>query len=399
MPFEARPVPFALAVSLAAAGPLVSRAHEPAARNPFHTAPQDTSPRPQPAAASSDASRPAPRPEALFDAMTFDAWRVVGDRARFELLPPADGGVGPTLVGRGPIERNGFLTSPRTIGDFRLSVDVRLGSADNPNGEKMNSGIQIRSREKDGTIAGLQIEVDPTPRRWSGGVYDERGRGWLASLADDAAAQAAFRLGEWNTYEIECIGPRVRTKVNGVPCAEWYDGIVEGVLAFQVHGGPPCEVAFRAPVLEELGAHTWRPLAESTAASSGERVAWAGELVAGAVGMRADVIGGARIELQSTVGTSLASIEIPPIASVADGRGGTREATPVTTPVTTPDERARARRIEAVWFETGRDGVDGAVLVDGARVARLSLASEPRRIRVVGAETRVAPAEQLCPQP
>jgi len=331
--------------------------------------------------------------------MTFDAWRVVGDRALFELLPPADGGVGPTLVGRGPIERNGFLTSPRTIGDFRLSVDVRLGSADNPNGEKMNSGIQIRSREKDGTIAGLQIEVDPTPRRWSGGVYDERGRGWLASLADDAAAQAAFRLGEWNTYEIECIGPRVRTKVNGVPCAEWYDCIVEGVLAFQVHGGPPCEVAFRAPVLEELGAHTWRPLAESTAASSGERVAWAGELLAGAVGMRADVIGGARIELQSTVGTSLASIEIPPIASVADGRGGTREATPVTTPVTTPDERARARRIEAVWFETGRDGVDGAVLVDGARVARLSLASEPRRIRVVGAETRVAPAEQLCPQP
>jgi hypothetical protein len=395
MPLDVLPVSLALAASLIVATPLVASPSAEASRDPLHSnllqserphaEPQEASPR----------LPPAPRPEALFDAMTFDAWRVVGDRARFELLPPADGGVGPTLVGRGPIERNGFLTSPRTIGDFRLSVDVRLGSVDNPRGEKMNSGIQIRSRETDGTIAGLQIEVDPTPRRWSGGVYDERGRGWLASLADDAAAQAAFRLGEWNTYEIECIGPRVRTKVNGVPCAEWYDGIVEGVLAFQVHGGPPCEVAFRAPVLEELGAHTWRPLAESTAASSGERVAWAGELLAGAVGMRADVIGGARIELQSTVGISLASIEIPPIASVADGRGGTRE----TTPVTTPDERARARRIEAVWFETGRDGVDGAVLVDGARIARLSLAAEPRRIRVVGAETRIAPAEQLCPQP
>lgn len=389
MPLDVLPLSLALAASLIVATPLVTSPSAEASRGPFqsnllqserpHAEPQDTSPR----------LPPAPRPEALFDAIPFDAWRVIGGRAQFEVLPPADGGVGPILVGRGPIDRNGFLTSPRTIGDFRLSVDVRLGSADNPNGEKMNSGIQIRSREKDGTIAGLQIEVDPTPRRWSGGVYDERGRGWLASLADDAAAQAAFRLGEWNTYEIECIGPRVRTKVNGVRCAEWYDGVVEGVLAFQVHGGPPCEVAFRAPVLEELGAHVWRPLAESTAASSGERVAWAGELVAGAVGMRAEVVGGARIELQSSVGTSLATVEIAPIASVADGRGGTREAT--------PDERARARRIEAVWFETGRDGVDGAVLVDGARVARLSLASEPRRIRVVGAETRVAPAEQLCP--
>ena len=65
---------------------------------------------------------------------------------------------------------------------------------------------------------------------------------------------AAFKLGEWNRYEIECIGPRVRTRVNGVACAEWYDGIVSGLLAFQVHGGKACEVAFRAPAFEDLGA-------------------------------------------------------------------------------------------------------------------------------------------------
>ena len=194
----------------------------------------------------------------LLDAMPFAEWRVVGGKAAFEVVAPSAGAAGPSIVGRGPIERNGFLASPRELHDFRLAVEVRLASDEFPKGEGMNSGIQIRSREKDGTIAGLQIEIDPTERRWSGGVYDERGRGWLAPLKDDPAAMAAFRPGEWNLYEIECIGPRVRTRVNGVACAEWHDGVVSGLLAFQVHGGKACEVAFRAPILEELGAHAWR---------------------------------------------------------------------------------------------------------------------------------------------
>ncbi|MFM7262029.1 MAG: DUF1080 domain-containing protein [bacterium] len=344
-----------------------------------------------PTASAERSAKDAPRRTSLFDAMAFETWRVVGGRARFEVVPPANGGTGPTLVGRGPIERNGFLASPRALGDFRLSVEVRLGSADNPQGEKMNSGIQIRSRETDGTIAGLQIEVDPTPRRWSGGVYDERGRGWLASLADDAAAQAAFRLGEWNTYDIECIGPRVRTKVNGIPCAEWYDGIVDGLLAFQVHGGPPCEVAFRAPVLEELGVHTWTPFADAPAASSGERVAWTGTFAKGAVGLRLASSGGGRLEIAADDEQPLAVIDIAPITSISDGRGASREAT--------AEERARVRRIETVWSETAREGVDGAVLVDGARVTQLSLTADPRRVRFISADARVERAEQLLPKP
>lgn len=212
----------------------------------------------------------------LFDSMPLDTWRVVGGAANFELLPPPNGGAGPTLVGRGPIPQNGFLVSPRVLGDFTLEVDVRIGSSDNPTGDRMNSGIQIRSQERASnpaksaaldTIGGLQIEIDPSPRAWSGGVYDERGRGWLAPLAgtradgepvDNAAGRAAFRVGEWNTYRIECDGPRVRTSINGVACAEWLDATVSGRLAFQVHGGPACEVAFCAPRIVERGKHSWR---------------------------------------------------------------------------------------------------------------------------------------------
>ena len=296
----------------------------------------------------------------LFDAMPFGDWRVVGGAAKFELLPPADGGVGPTVVGKGPIERNGFLTSPRPVADFRLAVEVRLASSEFPKGEGMNSGIQIRSREKDGTIAGLQIEVDPTERRWSGGVYDERGRGWLAPLKDNPAAMAAFKPGEWNLYEIECIGPRVRTRVNGVACAEWYDGIVSGLLAFQVHGGKACEVAFRAPVFEDLGAHAWREDAgviEKGAASS----AWSCALPAGTRGLRASVTGSGKAQILAADGEVLAEIEFAPRK--------------------TPDAAAAtAGTLELVWL----DG-KGAALLDGARIAELALAKEPVRVTVSGA--------------
>ncbi len=343
---------------------------------------------PTPPAVTETEAVPAPKPEALFDRLPYGAWRVVGAPARFDLVPPASGGVGPTLVGQGPIERNGFLVSPRTIGDFRLVVDVRLGSATNPNGDKMNSGIQIRSGETGGTIAGLQVEVDPTPRRWSGGIYDERGRLWLAPLRDNEAAQAAFKLGAWNTYEIECIGPRIRTRVNGVPCAEWFDGIIDGVIAFQVHGGPACEVAFRAPTIEEFGRHAWQPVVETPSASSGAQVAWSGDIAADASGLRFEVRGTGRIEVFDASGKELAAIPFAPPVVVRDAKGEQRPAN--------DDERARPQRIEVLWKDaTTIDGTDGAVLVGGVKATSLALASQPIRARIVGSEVSVAKAEAL----
>jgi hypothetical protein len=360
------------------------------AGSPLHLAPPE-------GGAASPSAPPAPvagqavarEPDALFDLLPYGDWRVVGGAARFELLPPANGGVGPTLVGRGPIDRNGFLTSPRALGDFRLVVDVRLGSSTNPTGEKMNSGIQIRSGEKGGAIGGMQVEIDPTPRRWSGGIYDERGRLWLAPLEGNAAAQAAFRLGEWNTYEIECIGPRIRTRVNGVACAQWFDEIVEGLLAFQVHGGPECEVAFRAPAIEEIGRHAWRELREDSAASSGERVAWSGSIGADATGVRLEVRGACRIELLDREGRRLAEVPCAPIETVRDAKG-------VESPAS-EELRARPRRVAIVWKDAATsEGTDGAALIDGARAAELALSSQPARMRVVGAGD-VAKTEELAP--
>ncbi len=50
----------------------------------------------------------------------------------------------------------------------------------------MNSGIQIRSESthdyNNGRVHGYQVEIDPSARAWSGGIYDEARRGWLYPL-------------------------------------------------------------------------------------------------------------------------------------------------------------------------------------------------------------------------
>ena len=104
----------------------------------------------------------------------------------------------------------------------------------------INSGIQIRSESKpdymNGRVHGYQIEVDPSPRAWSGGVYDEARRGWLYPLSVNQDCRDAFNRDGWNHYYIEAIGPSIRTWVNEVPCAALYDDMtLEGFIALQVH--------------------------------------------------------------------------------------------------------------------------------------------------------------------
>ncbi len=336
----------------------------------------------------------------LFDAFPMADWVRVGGAANFELVPPANGGVGPTLVGKGPLERNGFLASPRPLGDFRLSVEVRIGSADNPEGDKMNSGIQIRSAVIDGTIAGLQVEIDPSERAWSGGVYHERGRGWLASLEGNDAARKAFRRGAWNLYEIECVGPRIRTSVNGVSCAEWFDGVESGLLAFQVHGGPACEVAFRAPVLEELGEHEWRLFAwkregepELTERKVSEETT-VYPFLPKCSGVRLRVAAGTALRLLDEQGKAVLDTDLEvarkPLEKVDAEKpnGASNDAA---------EEREVGfgeLRVELLWRE-GR----GALIVNGARQQSVTLQREPASIEVSGIGPQWSPELLLPKQP
>ena len=181
----------------------------------------------------------------LFDGETLDGWRELGD-ARWTV---EDG----TLVGEVDGGSQSFLASEERFGDFVLELELR-------NEAPGNSGVQIRSRVT-GPVGGLrvvgyQVEVDPSDRSWSGGLYEEGG-GWLQDLADSPAARAAFRNGEWNRYRIECRGPRIRVWVNDVPTVDWTEtrddaGATSGVIALQVHSGDDTRVRWRNVRLLEL---------------------------------------------------------------------------------------------------------------------------------------------------
>jgi hypothetical protein len=128
---------------------------------------------------------------------------------------------------------NSFLCTKEKYSDFILEFDTWF----DPN---MNSGVQIRSEStpdyQDGRVHGYQVEMDPSSRAWSGGIYDEARRGWLYTLDNNPEGQKALKVGEWNHYRIEAIGNSIRTWINGVPCADLLDDMTpSGFIALQVH--------------------------------------------------------------------------------------------------------------------------------------------------------------------
>jgi hypothetical protein len=163
----------------------------------------------------------------LFDGKTLKGWTQRGGKATYEVK---NGEIIGTTVKGTP---NSFLCTEKDYGDFILELDLKL---DDP----MNGGIQFRSLSKadyqDGRVHGYQMEIDPSPRAWSGAIYDEARRNWLVIPNNNPEGKKAFKATEWNKYRIEAIGNTLRTWINGVPTAHLIDDMTaSGFIALQVH--------------------------------------------------------------------------------------------------------------------------------------------------------------------
>ena len=196
----------------------------------------------------------------LFNGKDLAGWVQRGGMAKYHV---ADGMIVGTSM---PNTGNTFLCTEKIFRNFVLELEVKQ----NP---EINSGIQFRSlwfnepktyRDGDkeikvpaGRVHGYQCELDPTPRKWTAGIYEEGRRGWLVPLTGKTEAQAAYKLGEWNKLRIECNGDLLRTFVNDVPCAELTDNWTpEGFIGLQVHGvgdrQEPMEIRWRNLRIKEL---------------------------------------------------------------------------------------------------------------------------------------------------
>ncbi|KAA9038040.1 DUF1080 domain-containing protein [Ginsengibacter hankyongi] len=166
----------------------------------------------------------------LFDGKTLNGWKTLAGTAKYSVENGTI--VGTTVANSG----NTFLATEKEYGNFILELDIKIES---PNG---NSGVQTRSHynpaghDGKGLVYGRQVEVDPSDRKWSGGIYDEGRRQWLYPLTLNTKARDAFKANEFNHYKIECIGNEMKTWLNGVPVAYLVDTIDEkGFIALQVH--------------------------------------------------------------------------------------------------------------------------------------------------------------------
>ena len=166
--------------------------------------------------------------QALFDGKTLTGWKRLGGTADYRVEKGVI--VGTTV----PNSSNTFLVTEKEYGDFQLELDIKVES---PTG---NSGVQTRSHfgtdGHAGKVYGRQVELDPTPRSWSGGVYDEDRRQWLYPLDLHPQAKSAFKPGQYNHVKVECIGNEMKTWLNGTPVAYVVDPVdATGFIGLQVH--------------------------------------------------------------------------------------------------------------------------------------------------------------------
>lgn len=166
----------------------------------------------------------------LFNGSDLSGWTAVAGDAKFKI---EDG----VIVGYAKANTpNTFLITEEQFGDFILELDLKIEDLPSNSGIMARGQYDPNARDGKGLVFGYQIEADPTPRAWSGGIYDEARRGWLYPLDLNPAAKSAFKMGEWNSYRIEAIGSEIKTWVNGQEIAYLVDDMdATGFIGLQVH--------------------------------------------------------------------------------------------------------------------------------------------------------------------
>lgn len=167
----------------------------------------------------------------LFNGIDLTGWTVHGTERWYV----EDGDL---VCESGPDAEYGYLATERRYRDFDLTLEFRQ-EADG------NSGVFFRSSIEGTRITGWQAEVAP-PGRWTGGIYESYGRGWLAQPSADK--DGALRMGEWNTMRVRAVADTVTTWLNGVEMVHLVDeriGAADGSIALQIHSGGGIKVRWR----------------------------------------------------------------------------------------------------------------------------------------------------------
>jgi hypothetical protein len=188
-----------------------------------------------------------------------------------------DGAITAKSTPENPVPHNTFLIwKGGEPSDFTLTLKFKMTPGDDQ--KYTNSGIQYRSKVIDPAkfiVGGYQADFE-YGEKWSGILYEEKGRGVLAErgkkvvvkqgenpakpkievigeTGDPAEIQAAIKKDDWNDYKIVAEGNNVKQYINGKLSVDVTDETAEapksGIIALQMHQGAPMQVQFKDIVL------------------------------------------------------------------------------------------------------------------------------------------------------
>ena len=200
---------------------------------------------------------------AIFDGNSLDGWAGEPSLWRVE-----DGCIIGESTDKNPVKVNTFLVwEGGDVANFELKFRYKLES------EWANSGVQIRSERFEGyRVRGYQADI--ASEDWIPGIcYEEGGRGILArrgqkvelgpgdakkitQFADEEELGAYIKMDDWNDYHIIAQSNQFSSSINGHKTHEVIDNSPQakasGVLAFQLHAGPPMKIRITDVMLKQL---------------------------------------------------------------------------------------------------------------------------------------------------
>jgi hypothetical protein len=211
-------------------------------------------------------------PKSLFNGKDLTGWEGNPD-----LWSVQDGVITGRTTAEKPAAGNTFLIwKDGEVTDFEITFKYKMTPGDAK--QFVNSGLQFRSKVVDPAkfvVAGYQADLEYGPK-YSGILYEEKGRGILAQrgqkvkitqsadpkkpviavtgeTGNSDEIQAAINKDDWNEYKVIVSGNHIQQFINGKLTVDVTDETAEaakkGILAFQLHAGPPMQIQFKDIVL------------------------------------------------------------------------------------------------------------------------------------------------------
>ena len=188
-----------------------------------------------------------PKQMLLFDGKTFTGWQ--GDTIRTWRIQEG------ALVGGSlheTVQHNEFISTTRSYENYVLKLKFKLLGQEG----FINGGVQFHSqRIKNPPYEMTGYQADIGKGYW-GSLYDESRRNKLLAIADTAQIKRLLRPNDWNDYEIQTEGRRIRILLNGEQTVAYSEEDMtipqSGLIAFQIHGGGKAEVHYKDIILQEL---------------------------------------------------------------------------------------------------------------------------------------------------